>query len=201
VSKSSVYREYVDMCRREGRPALFTRAVVGKMVKRAFPDVRTKRSGPRHRVTQYYLGLRRSVMTYDPRPVPAAGCNDDALAVPPVKEGVGFSDVLDRDPGSSGSCEWSVANPFADPQQQLDMAGHDDWKDLERQWDSTFTQRVVTTTTLDRWTTSAVATPSAAGDDEDLDRLLAWADTLAAQDEDELLLLAPDVCPGHSPSW
>ncbi|NEJ83677.1 hypothetical protein GR268_45300, partial [Rhizobium leguminosarum] len=54
VSKSSVYREYVDMCRREGRPALFTRAVVGKMVKRAFPDVRTKRSGPRHRVTQYY---------------------------------------------------------------------------------------------------------------------------------------------------
>ncbi|ELR20714.1 uncharacterized protein ACA1_054600 [Acanthamoeba castellanii str. Neff] len=58
VSKSSVYKAYVDMCHCEGRPTLFTRAVVGKMVKRAFPDVRTKRRGPRGRVTQHYIGLR-----------------------------------------------------------------------------------------------------------------------------------------------
>jgi hypothetical protein len=58
VSKSSVYKAYVDMCHCEGRSTLFTRAVVGKMVKRAFPDVRTKRRGPRGRVTQHYIGLR-----------------------------------------------------------------------------------------------------------------------------------------------
>jgi hypothetical protein len=165
---------------------------MGKMVKRAFPEVRTKRSGPRGRVTQYYLGLRRSVVvTSDPRPVDRS---DDTTTVPqPAKEEVCVGDVLDLDPGSSGSCEWSVANPCADPQQQH-ITGHDDWAHhlqvLERDWDSTFTP----TTTLGCWTTSA-----AGEGDQDLELLLAWADTLAAQDEDALLLLAPDVCPsGHS---
>jgi hypothetical protein len=161
---------------------------MGKMVKRAFPEVRTKRSGPRGLVTQYYLGLRRSVVTCGPRPVDRS---EDTTTVPqPVKEEVCVGDVLDLDPGSSGSCEWSVANPCADPQQQH-SAGLDDWAHLqvlEREWDATFTP----TTTLGCWTTSA-----AGEDDEDLDLLLAWADTMAAQDEDALLL-APDVCPGHS---
>jgi hypothetical protein len=58
VSKSSVYNAYMEMCAREGRPIMFTRAVMGKMVKRAFPYVRTKRRGPRGRVTQHYIGLR-----------------------------------------------------------------------------------------------------------------------------------------------
>jgi hypothetical protein len=58
VSKGVVYRAYVNMCGREGRPVMFTRPVMGKMVKRAFPQVRTKRRGPRGHVAQYYVGLR-----------------------------------------------------------------------------------------------------------------------------------------------
>jgi hypothetical protein len=205
MSKSSVYRAYVDMCRSEGRQTLFTRAVVGKMVKRAFPDLRTKRSGPRGRVTQYYLGLRRFVMASDPRPVPDVDRSDDTITMPQVKEEDGL-DVLDRDVGSSGSGEWSVAdNAYADPQQPH-IAGNGDWthllKDLERQWDSTVTSVAITTPD---GCTSAVATTNAnseaAGDDEELDRLLAWADTVVAQDEDALRLLVPDVRPVHYPSW
>jgi hypothetical protein len=198
VSKSSVYKAYVDMCRREGRPTLLTRDVVGKMVKRAFPDVRTKRRGPRGRVTQYYVGLRCFIPTSDPRPVQDVDHCGDTTTMPPVK-GEEEGEELDRDPGSSGSGDWSVANAY--PQQPHTA----DWKHhltaLERQWDSTFTSG----TPMDGWMSAATMSPfpqhGVAGDDGDLDRLLAWADTMVAQDEEGLLLLAHVVCPVHDPSW
>jgi hypothetical protein len=59
VSKEVVYRAYVDMCRREGLQTTLPRPVMGKMVKRLFPQVRTVRRGPRGQVRQYYVGLRR----------------------------------------------------------------------------------------------------------------------------------------------
>jgi hypothetical protein len=57
VRKESVYRAYVAMCRAEGWPTRLPAPALGKMVKRAFPFVGTRRLGPRRQVKQYYVGL------------------------------------------------------------------------------------------------------------------------------------------------
>ncbi len=57
VRKQSVYRAYVAMCRAEGWPTRLPAPALGKMVKRAFPFVGSRRLGPRRQVKHYYVGL------------------------------------------------------------------------------------------------------------------------------------------------
>src|SRR3989344_4460776 len=71
TSKASVYQHYIDMCARDNLKVLLTRAVLGKMVKRAFPDVVTFRRGARGSTKEHYVGLalkQRTVVTAEPDP-------------------------------------------------------------------------------------------------------------------------------------
>lgn len=65
VRKESVYRAYVAMCRAEGWPTRLPAPALGKMVKRAFPFVGTRRLGPRQ-VKHYYVGLCSRQLHHQP---------------------------------------------------------------------------------------------------------------------------------------
>ncbi|ELR20721.1 uncharacterized protein ACA1_054670 [Acanthamoeba castellanii str. Neff] len=61
VLKESVYDEYTNhFC--DPQQSLFSRAVVGKMVKRAFPQVRSRRLRIAGRVAQHYTGIRLATL-------------------------------------------------------------------------------------------------------------------------------------------
>jgi hypothetical protein len=58
LSKEAVYQTYLAMVTRQQAGGFtFSRPVLGKMVKRAFPTVPSIRRGPRGRVKQLYVGL------------------------------------------------------------------------------------------------------------------------------------------------
>jgi len=59
ISKEALYQAYVAMCGATDSSPLFSRPVVGKMVKRAFPTIQTRRRGPRTNVKQHWIGLRQ----------------------------------------------------------------------------------------------------------------------------------------------
>jgi hypothetical protein len=122
-SKNSVYKAYIDMCHTNGYVTMFTRPVVGKMVKRAFPDIRTKRRGRRGNVKQHYIGLhpiqkgnqqipRTSPAPVQASPPPCVSTLETKVAEEYCWPSSAYSDnatLSDQcpTPGMSGSGEWS----------------------------------------------------------------------------------------------
>ncbi len=59
MSKQSVYQDYLELCAQNKAPVHFSPTVFGKLVKRAFPTIRTNKKGPRGDSKQHYTHLSR----------------------------------------------------------------------------------------------------------------------------------------------
>lgn len=59
TSKNAVYQHYLDMCQEKGIEPSISATYFGKLVKRAFPDVKYNRKGPRGGTKQHYTHLKR----------------------------------------------------------------------------------------------------------------------------------------------
>jgi len=59
TSKNAVYQHYLDMCKEKGIHPSISATYFGKLVKRAFPDIKYNRKGPRGGTKQHYTHLKR----------------------------------------------------------------------------------------------------------------------------------------------
>lgn len=59
VSKCEVYAHYLDMCRQKNVTFPMSRTFYGKLVRRAFPGIKSNRKGPRGQAKQHYTHLVR----------------------------------------------------------------------------------------------------------------------------------------------
>lgn len=85
ISKEALYQAYIAMCGTTDASPLFSRPVVGKMVKRAFPTIQTRRRGPRTNVKQHWIGLHQ--LTNDELLLSddSSGPSHEDLAQPPAQ--------------------------------------------------------------------------------------------------------------------
>lgn len=65
VSKCEVYAHYLDMCRQKGVTFPMSRTFYGKLVRRAFPGIKSNRKGPRGQAKQHYTHLVRRMAEDD----------------------------------------------------------------------------------------------------------------------------------------
>lgn len=59
IEKRLIYKDYIELCQRQGAQPLISPTFLGKLVKRAFPSIRCLRKGPRGQVRQCYALLKK----------------------------------------------------------------------------------------------------------------------------------------------
>ncbi len=82
-----MFLDYVSMCQHTNTEPLFSHAVFGKLVKRAFPGIKTNRKGPRGQSKQHYTLLCRAKPTQKQcDPVPSSVPAPAPSTIPTIKK-------------------------------------------------------------------------------------------------------------------
>ncbi len=85
-----MFLDYVSMCQQTNTQPLFSHAVFGKLVKRAFPGIKTNRKGPRGQSKQHYTLLCRAKPTQKQckheHPVPSSVPAPAPATTPTIKK-------------------------------------------------------------------------------------------------------------------
>lgn len=134
VSKRSVYGHYLDVCRQQSVLSPISHTYFGKLVRKAFPNVRCNRKGPRGSAQQHYRLIRKDGNSNDifdhdeddeldaynsppSAPVPAKTPRRNQRAAA-TAAGENISRIAGFDQGSSYSSEaWSFSSEPSSPVQ------------------------------------------------------------------------------------